>query len=218
MAQQPPPAPVPDPKFAKFTGEGKLKIEAFLTIFENAFTTLGDAAKVTKLTNYLDGEPLNFFATDVLSVPNIAWADVRRLFEARFGHGEIPPMTAALKRRLERNEGIKDYYDDKANLLRQAHIHEDQISSILTEGLPHAYKPHFFGKRFRSPAEWLQLALDIEVDMKASLGVPNSSQRRQIHHNTGEHFCHRRAHHNTTGRQFRYSKGEHQSNSGCCHS
>jgi hypothetical protein len=64
MAQaQPPPAPTPDPKFAKFTGEGKLKIEAFLTIFENAFTNLNDADRVTKLTNYLDGEPLNFFAT-----------------------------------------------------------------------------------------------------------------------------------------------------------
>ena len=90
----------PDPKFAKFNGEGKLKIEAFLTIFENSFSTLNDAAKVSKLANYLDGEPLNFYATDVLSVAGIFWTDVRCLFCSRFGHGEIPPMTAALKRRL----------------------------------------------------------------------------------------------------------------------
>ena len=60
-----------DPKLAKFTGEGKLRIESFLTIFETAFTALTDAQKVSKLASYLDGEPLNFYASDVLSVAAI---------------------------------------------------------------------------------------------------------------------------------------------------
>ena len=89
-----------DPKFAKFSGEGKLKIEAFLAVFANAFSTLTDAEKVTKLASYLEGDAFNFYATDILSVPGITFATARDLFRNRFGHSELPPMRAAINRRL----------------------------------------------------------------------------------------------------------------------
>ena len=157
----------PDPKFAKFSGEGKLKIEAFLAVFANAFSTKTDAEKVSKLASYLEGDAFNFYATDILSVPGITFATARDLFRNRFGHSELPPMRAAINRRLIRSETIKDYYDDKCQHLRRAHMPEDQISDVLTEGLPDAYRPHFYGKRFQTPGEWLRLALDIEADVSA---------------------------------------------------
>ena len=60
-----------DPKFAKFNGDGKMKVDAFLTVFETLFTNLNAAEKVTKLAYYLDPEPFNFYATNVLPVQNI---------------------------------------------------------------------------------------------------------------------------------------------------
>ena len=157
----------PDPKFAKFSGEGKLKIEAFLAVFANAFSTLTDAEKVSKLGSYLEGDAFNYYATDILSVPGITFAAARDQFRNRFGHSELPPMRAAINRRLIRSETIKDYYDDKCHHLRRAHMPEDQISDVLTEELPDAYRPHFYGKRFQTPGEWLRLALDIEADVSA---------------------------------------------------
>ena len=65
-------AQAPDPKFAKFNGDGKMRIEAFLTVFETLFTALTDQQKITKLANYVDGEPFNFYATSVLIVANIS--------------------------------------------------------------------------------------------------------------------------------------------------
>ncbi len=158
-------APARDPKFAKFNAEGKLRVEAFFAIFDNAFNALTDAQKVEKLACYLDGEPLNFYASDVLSTANIAFADARQLFETRFGLSELPPMVAAIRRRLRRSETIKEYFDDKCRDLRRGHIPEAQISDVLTEGLPDAYRSHFYGKRFNNPSEWLRLALDIEADV-----------------------------------------------------
>ena len=100
-----------EPKFAIFNGDGKMRIETFLTVFETQFTALTDQQKITKLANYLDGEPFNFYATSVLTVDNISWNDTLNLFTARFGHSEVPPMTAAIRRRLRRNETTRQYYD-----------------------------------------------------------------------------------------------------------
>ena len=61
-------ANTPDPKFAKFKADGKLKVDAFLTVFESLFLNLSAAERVTKLANYLDGEPFNFYATSILTV------------------------------------------------------------------------------------------------------------------------------------------------------
>ena len=97
-----------------------MRIEAFLTVFETLFTALTDQQKIAKLANYLDGEPFNFYATSVLTVANISWNDTLNLFTARFGHSEVPPMTAAIRRRLRRDETIRQYYDDKIKDLRRA--------------------------------------------------------------------------------------------------
>ena len=90
-------------------------------------------------------------------------------------------MTAALKRRLTRSETVKDYYDEKIALLRQAAIPDDQIPSILLEGLPDSFRPYFYGRRFNTPSDWLQLALDIEVDMKTSHSQSKHNPNKSAH-------------------------------------
>ena len=105
-------AQAPDPKFAKFNGDGKMRIEAFFTVFETLFTALTDQQKITKLAIYLDDEPFSFYATSVFTVAKISWNDTLNLFMARFCHSEVRTMTAAIRRRLWRDETIRHYYDD----------------------------------------------------------------------------------------------------------
>ena len=41
---------------------------------------------------------------------------------------------------------------------------EQEMSSLLTDGLPETYRSYFYGKRFKTISEWLVLAQDIEAD------------------------------------------------------
>ena len=41
---------------------------------------------------------------------------------------------------------------------------EQEMSSLLTDGLPETYRSYFYGKRFKTISEWLILAQDIEED------------------------------------------------------
>ena len=124
--------------------------------------------------------------------PNMAVTTPDPKFVKFNGEGKLK-MTAALKRRLGKGELIKDYYDEKAKLLRQASIPENQIANVLIEGLPDVYKPHFYGKRFQSTSEFLQLVLDIEADIKASSSHGQSKPKhdKSSHCVANIEHCHR---------------------------
>ena len=75
-------------------------------------------------------------------------------------------MLAAIKRNLESNETVKDYYDAKCKILRGADISETHIADLLTNGLPERWRELLYGKRFTSLADWLMMIQDIEADHK----------------------------------------------------
>ena len=155
-----------DPKMPKFSGnpENKLEIESFLTIFESLFETLTDEQKIKKMVAFLDGEAANAYAIEVLSNKVIVWNDAKDKLINRYAHTDVPPITAATRRRLLRNEDIRRYFDDKVKLLRKTALKESEMAELLTEGLPDAYRPFFYGKRFPNVSEWLKTAQDIEAD------------------------------------------------------
>ena len=131
----------------------------------------------------------------MLTQAGITWQQTIDKFNGRWGHSDVPPMTAAIRRHLKRSETINEYFDEKSQYLRRAQIPENQMSDVLTEGLPEVYRSHFYGKRFQTIAEWLALALDIEADIshrgykQQHKGIPSAHCQATIRHcdqtNTG---------------------------------
>ena len=156
-----------DPKLSKFSGSSDaLKVEPFLNIFNRYFNNIDEELKVLKLGEYLTGDALNFFGTDIISDLNISWSEVKSRLIRRYGHSDIPPMLSAIRRRLQKHESIKQYFDDKCQYLRQERgLTEATQTQLLTDGLPDHYRQHFYGKRFESTTVWLQTAQDIEADL-----------------------------------------------------
>ena len=89
-------------------------------------------------------------------------------------------MTAAIKRRLRRDETITQYYDDKMKDLRHAQLPERQMVDVFTEGLSEAYCPYFYGRRFQTPSQWLGMALDIENDLGNTKFKPQNPNNQAV--------------------------------------
>ena len=173
---------IKDPKITRFSGTNDdLKVEPFLNIFNRYFASLDDLSKVLKLGEYLSGDALNFFGTDIVVDELITWTEAKSHLVRRYGHSDVPPMLAAVRRRLQKNETIKQYFDEKCRHLRQEKgLSESAQTQLLTEGLPDVYRQHFYGKRFTSTTEWLQTAQDIEADL-------NRHNRYPIHVHSSAH-------------------------------
>ena len=164
VEDMPPQVAKKDPKIPKFDGK-TIQVEDFIKVFERFFSTLSEDDRINKLVEYIDGDVFEFYSRDICGIQGITWDQTKEKLIQRFAHSEIDPVTAAIRRRLTRSDTIRQYYDDKMKLLRRSSVPESEMSSILTVGLPDSYKSHFYGKRFKTVGEWLQLAQDIEADM-----------------------------------------------------
>ena len=169
----------PDIKIPKFKGKAdQLEVESFITIFESVFEHLDDKQKRLKVLQFLEGDAANSYAIDVLSVPTSDWVFAKEKLIKRYGHCDIPPLTAAMHRRLNFKETVKEYFDDKYKLLRKTTLTEAEMTAMLTEGLPEQYRNIFLGKRFTEVSDWLVLAQDIEAEKnRFSRNRPNTNQR-----------------------------------------
>ena len=109
-----------DPKMAKFNGnDDDIKIEAFLNIFELLYNRLSDEQKVVKVIAFLEGDAASYFGSDIAVQTPISWGVVKQMLTDRYAHSDISPMIAAPRRRLQRNETIKQYFDEKLRILRR---------------------------------------------------------------------------------------------------
>ena len=179
----------PEPKMPKFSGiEDGLQIIPFINMFELLFSALTSDQKVHKVIAFLDGDAANYFGLDILSSSTLTWQTVKDKLISRYGHSDIPPMTAATRRKFDMSsEGIKQYYDDKCRILRRIEgLSESHQSDSLTEGLPDTYRTHFYGRCFTSTLEWLTTALDIEADMSKAKPTSPQSKRRKSFHTHGQ--------------------------------
>ena len=166
-----------DPKISKFSGlNDSLQIRPFVNIFERYFQSLDNNEKILKLGEYLSGDALNFFGTDIINEESISWSEAKERLIRRYGHSDIPPMLSAIRRKLQRHENVKQYFDDKCRFLRQEKgLTEATQTQLLTDGLPDIYRHHFYGKRFATTTEWLQTAQDIEADLNRQKPMSQNS-------------------------------------------
>ena len=103
-----------DPKISRFTGSGDaLRVEPFINIFERYFSALDDNSKVLKLGEYLAGDALNYFGTDIIVDLNITWIQAKQKLISHYAHSDIAPMVAGTRRKLLKQESIYSYFDDK---------------------------------------------------------------------------------------------------------
>ena len=161
-----------DQRLTPYSSKESISIKKWLNLYEivcEAFKLTTDKAKITRMMAYLKEDALEFFSDDIApEIDSLTWDEVREKFESRFGSGETEPVTTAIRRRLKREETVKQYYDSKLPLLRRTGMTINGMCAILTEGLPQHYKSHFYGRRFDQTLEWLRLASDIEVDVNNS--------------------------------------------------
>jgi hypothetical protein len=169
-------------RLTPFSSKEDIPIDNWLNLYEivcDSFKLTTNVAKITRLMAYLKDDALLFFSTDIAPHRNtLTWDEVRHKLETRFGSGETEPMTAAIRRTLKREEKVKIYYNSKVPLLQRTGMDTKAMCAALTEGLPHHYKSHFYGKRSATTLEWLQLASDIEADINSSRAYRPSNQNR----------------------------------------
>ena len=161
-----------DQRLTPYSSKESISIKKWLNLYEivcEAFKLTTNKAKITRMMAYLKEDALEFFSDDIAPErDSLTWDEVREKFESRFGSGEMEPVTTAIRRRLKREETVKQYYDSKLPLLRRTGMTINGMCAILTEGLPQHYKPHFYGRQFDQTLDWLRLASDIEVDVNTN--------------------------------------------------
>ena len=176
-------------RLTPYSSKESIAIKKWLNLYEivcEAFKLTSDKAKITRMMAYLKEDALEFYSDDIVPDRNtLTWDEVRQKFESRFGSGETEPVTTAIRRRLKREESVKQYYDSKLPLLRRTGMTINGMCAILTEGLPQSFRPHFYGRRFEDTLEWLRLASDIEADVNSNTFRP----QHQTHSSPQCKYC-----------------------------
>ena len=104
-------------RLTPYSSKADIPIDNWLNLYEiicDHFRLRTDEAKITRLMAYLKEDALYFFSTAIAPErSSLTWPEARQKLEQRFGSGQTEPMTEAIRRRLKREESIKQYYDSK---------------------------------------------------------------------------------------------------------
>lgn len=153
------------PRISRFTGDQvEVRVEAWLNAYEVATYDFSENDRKFQLVRYLDGSAITWFSEEIIpQLDSLKWSQVRDLMIKRHGRQHISPIVAATSRKLQINETVQSYYDDKMRYLRQTTLTEKDQAAILTEGLPKYIQKSFVPARISNPVDWLTVALDIEA-------------------------------------------------------
>jgi len=95
---------------------------------------------------------------------------------------EVSPLITAIKIRLTRQDTIKTYYDHKLSLLKLTHLSPQDITDLLTDGLPESYRNLLRTSNITTPNQWLYICSLIETDMnKRNMLYPTKFTDQQQH-------------------------------------
>jgi hypothetical protein len=157
-----------------FTGyKSVIRADIWCNIFEVITHGKTDQLRIQALIEYLSGDALNWFGTDIApAMGNISWAAVRSSLVTRFGTAVVNPSVAANHRRLGLQETVQLYYDDKMRLLRQTTLTETDIVAQLTDGMPTSYKLSLITARPADSVAWLNIALPMEAYLRSKQVPP----------------------------------------------
>ena len=147
----------PKPKLQPFKGENdKITIENFLRLFVNIalYYNWTDAIKVLMLGNYLQDEALNWYAEQ----SNFDWPTLQEDLIQRFGHPTTDPLIQLSRLKYDSKLGMKGYFEEKRRLGTLAKLNENQVISLMIEGLPANLRLHFITIKPQNYAEFYRTA------------------------------------------------------------
>ncbi|UYV82059.1 K02A2.6-like [Cordylochernes scorpioides] len=151
-------------KLEKFGGDkGSIRPESWLKLYELETSKLDEVDRINNLIYYLSKDALEWFADEILSNASIKkWDTVKHKLIQRFGYKVESPIVAASKRRLKKEETVKDYFRDKIRLLNQKSLNNVEKLKMLTDGLPLDWKNYLVTAQPKDPSHWMQIAMEIE--------------------------------------------------------
>lgn len=152
----------------RFTGrDNSVKISSWLKLFEAMTTGYNNKKRIQLLVRHLGGDALNWFAEEQSgNIDTMSWAQCKDKLIERFGEPMIRPIIMAQKRFLLRSETVQAYYTEKMSLLRQVGLCDQDMTALLTEGMPRHYQVALISAQVKSPAAWLAVALQLEETNK----------------------------------------------------
>ena len=151
-------------RIATFSGtEQNVRIDSWLSLFELVSDGKADRERLILLMQYLTGEAINWFATDICPfIDTLTWRDAKNKMTQRFGTPLVHPIIEAQKRVLTRADNVQKYFDAKMSLLRRANLPESAMVALLTDGMPLQYRPTLIGSQASTSLAWLAIALQLE--------------------------------------------------------
>ena len=171
------------PQIARFNGKDTaMQVDSWLRLFEVAFVGATEQEKVQLLIRHLDGEAITWFSEDVAeTLDSLTWADIKQLMSQRFGEKLVRPIVAAQSRFMNRTDTIQSYYEDKMRLLRRIPgLTPIDQAAMLTAGMPFVYKTSLMSARITSPADWLELSLQLETVYKYKKPPPRGPDGQAV--------------------------------------
>jgi hypothetical protein len=120
-------------RIATFSGTDKtVRIESWLSLFDLVSDGKPDKARLILLIEYLTGEAINWFGTDVCPhIDSMSWSEAKQLMIQRFGTPVVHPIIEAQKRVLTRSDTVQTYFDAKMSLLRRANLTDGAMVAML---------------------------------------------------------------------------------------
>jgi len=157
-------------KICSFAGDtDEIPVEKWFRLYDKlavaAHWTGND--KIEHLHEHLEGEAMKWYLQEVFEVLT-SWHDIEASFTQRFGVTVADPFRAFIHYRLQKNQSVKEYFDNKRKLGHQSKLACEHIISGLTDGLPTNMETNFVGLTINNTAEWLTIAQRVESCLKRS--------------------------------------------------
>ena len=120
-----------------------------------------DAERIDLLSLNVSGQAYIYLAE--IYYPTLTYAGAKQKLIDRFDAVTIDPLILAQQRRLQRNETVNTYFEEKMRLFdRVKTLTAEQKCASLTNGMPRDYQESLCGHNHCDPNEWRKHALRLE--------------------------------------------------------
>ena len=176
-------------KIDRFSGnDPEIMTDRWISLFDVVVLQVPiDSQRVQLLMQYLRSEALNWYADEIApQIGIITYEKCKQLFIRRFGIPIVDPVVSAQRRRLQRNETVKEYFDAKMTFLRRSTLTPHSQAAQLTEGMPYHFRPSLIAANPQDPISWLYVAQQLEESSKHFPKAKESRQNKQVNHFTNQ--------------------------------
>lgn len=142
---------------------GKSDPAIWLDLFVYVVNDNDEASRMRKIPAYLENDALDWFARNVVPTANdMAWADFRARFIARFTRNVEDQTLAAHLRVLQKEESVEAYFNAKTAIMTNTTMTDANKIASLTHGLPQRLKAQLLALPPDTVDNWLVRARNLE--------------------------------------------------------